>query len=104
MGTPVRLAHDGNNGNSAGSPDRFGLEERGELVLVVIGEGADDLDQFGGFGDFVFFGDFVDEVSEDDLFPLFVGLDEAGDDFGDVFEVEDVLIDLIPVLLVGLIL
>ena len=56
MGTSVRLAHDCNNSNSAGSPDGFGLEEGGEFVLVVIGESTDDLDQFGGFGDFVLFG------------------------------------------------
>jgi hypothetical protein len=102
VGTSVRLAHDCNNSNSAGSPDGFGLEEGGEFVLVVIGESTDDLDKFGGFGDFVLFGDFVDQVCEDYFFPLFIGLNEAGDDFGDVFEVEDVLVSLILVLLVGL--
>ena len=36
-----------------------------------------------------------------DFAPLFVVLDELGDDFGDVFEVEDVDIDLFFLLLFG---
>ena len=51
---PVRFAHNRNNSYSTGSTDRFGFEEGGEFIFIVFGDGADNLDKFGGFRDFVF--------------------------------------------------
>ena len=95
------FAHDGNNSDATGGSDRFGFEKGGQFEFVVVGEGADDVDQFGCFGDFVFPGYFVDEGVQDYFLSLLVDVDQSGNDLGDVLHVEYVLVDFLCFLFVG---
>ena len=45
----------------------------------------------------------MDESVEGDLFSFFVGFDEFGNDFSDVFHEEDVLVDFVVILFVWLV-
>ncbi len=74
MRASVRLAHNSYDCDSTGCPYWLGLEERGELRLIVFGDGTDDFDQLGRLGYFVLAGCLTDELMEVDLCPLLVVL------------------------------
>lgn len=86
MRATMGFAHDGYHRYSTGCADGFHLEVGDEFVFVGFGDGGDDLDDFGGFGDAVLAGDLVDELDEGDGEFGLVEVDELGDDLGDGFE------------------
>ena len=89
------LAHNSNNCNTAGSPYRLCLQEWGQFIFVVVWQRADDFDQFWCLWDSIFLSYIVDERIEDNLLSLLITLDQLSDDFGDVFQEEHILVDLI---------
>ena len=61
VGASVGFAHDGDHGDTRSGSDGFGLEQGGQLVLVVLRKGADYLHQFGGSWGAVLFCYFADQ-------------------------------------------
>ena len=95
------FAHNSNNSDATCGSDWLGFEEGGQFDFVVVGESADDIDQFGCFGDFVFPGDLVDEGVQYYFLSFFVDVDQSGNDLGDVLHVEYVFVNFFSFLFVG---
>jgi hypothetical protein len=102
MGAAMGFAHDSNNCDTTGSPHRLCLQERGQLVLVVVWQCADDFHQFGCLRDSVFLSYIMDERIQDDLLSLLVALNQLSDDFRDILQEKHILVDFALALFVRL--
>ena len=89
----MRFTHHSYNSNSTGSSDRLSFKEWSEFIFIVFGDSTNNLDKFGCFGYSIFLGGFADKIMEMDFIPLFIVLDDEGDDFRDILEVKNILID-----------
>lgn len=95
MRTSMGFAHNSNNSNTTRCSNRLGLEQRSELMFIVFGKRTNNFYKFWCFRYSIFLGDIMDECIQDNLFSLFIGLDEFSDDFGNILKKEYILIDFI---------
>ena len=80
MWAPVWFGHDGDNCDAAGCPDGLTFEYWGELVLVRLRQGGENINDFGHSREFILCGNFDLELGQIDLFAPVEGRDELVDD------------------------
>lgn len=83
MGAPVRLRHDGHNGDAGSGADGLGAEAREEGVPLRVGHGGDHLHQLGGAGEAVLAAGGGFEGVEVDVLAGAAAVDHGRDDLGD---------------------
>lgn len=83
MGAPVRLRHDGHDGDTGSGADGFGAEAGEEGVPLRVGHGGDHLHQLGGAGEAVLAAGGGFEGVEVDVLAGAAAVDHGRDDLGD---------------------